>query len=208
LGTIQAIGGFELLYSFSLNDLGSALNPVEGFPLNGADPRALEFSPHQPVGRDAPGTIRPWRQPFVLFHGGGGAERQFGCKSVPSGGSLSAPGSAVAFTRPGCWAVSDAPQAAITGARGECDPYVLRVPFCLGMGRYNRSIALLCVELAAVCRDRAAGKRYLNTQPKSLSGRIGQKYGTPSSRGSRFLLARFSRVGNDNRSSCCLAMEG
>ncbi len=101
----------EYVYSFGINDAGSAFNPIEGFQLNTSSGALTELS-SSPFSSLTVQTA--WAQfdpsgAYLFYYAGSAPSVSLGVLSVSTSGGLTSVGSTAALTTPGYWAVSDVP---------------------------------------------------------------------------------------------------
>lgn len=101
----------EYVYSFSIDDSGTATNPIEGFQINTSTGALTEVS-GSPFSSLT--TETAWGQfdpsgAYLFFYTGTAPDVSLGALTVGKTGSLTAAGATTALTTPGYWAASDIP---------------------------------------------------------------------------------------------------
>jgi len=107
-----ASSGGELVYSFSINDAGTAYNPIEGFSLNTTTGNltTLTNSPFSNIATGHWGQFDQNGGTLMVYSSvitGGGTVTQLGPLEVGTNGDLTQPISSETLVTPGYWVVTD-----------------------------------------------------------------------------------------------------
>ena len=112
---VQPVGTAELVYSFSINDTGTAYNPIEGFTLatTGSDAGTLTAISGSPFGNISTGHWGQFDQSgdFLFVYSavtnGTTTQTQLAPLDIGSDGALTQPISSATLVTPGYWVVTD-----------------------------------------------------------------------------------------------------